>query len=339
MSLIVDLPFGARARRRAGVVVAGLLAAAVVGAAPATAQSAELVITCTDAGTQLSSPTVAAASDGVHVRVVLSGSVAHDVQIDDVRGEVYLTTDQSVPYVVDVAPGSRTVTCFDPAVHQPGTAVFAARTVPVEVTDPTAVYVSPQLQCAGSSVSIFADPPAVIDRRRLRFALRARTWGIRSTDVAEVAGYPTARNRNVRIRRGSTTIATAQYSPDGHGRYIMGEVRECWSLHTQAVGRAGSANGLTARIYVRPTLDRTPVILSVNPARARVGMLRTLRARHSIVCRTPRGTLVGTTSMSWIDTMELTFLRKIDSRRASGWRCEVRSRGQVMGRIGLAIIR
>lgn len=339
MSLIADLPLRAWACSRSWVVTVALALATVMAGGQATAATAELVITCTDAATLVSASSVPVASDGVHVRVVLSGSVMHDVQIDDVAGAVYLTTDQSVPYVVDVAPGVRKITCFDPASHQPGTAAFDARTVTVDVTDPTGIYLSPQLQCSGASVSISADPPAIIDRRRLRFALRAQMWGIRSTDVAEFAGYPTARNRNVRIRRGSTTIATVQYSPDGHGRYVMGQVSECWSLHRQAVGLAGGASGLAARLYVRSTLDRTPIVLSVTPARARPGMLRMLRARHAIVCRTPRGTLVGTTRMSSIDRTELTFLRKVDSRRATGWRCEIRSSGRVIGRIGVSAIR
>jgi hypothetical protein len=339
MSLIADLPPRAWARRRPWVVLLGLAVAVGMTGGQATAAATELVITCTDDGTLISSPSVPVASDGVHVRVVLSGSVLHDVQIDDAPGAVYLTTDQSVPYVVDVAPGVRKVTCFDPASQQPGTAVFDARTVTVDVTDPTGLYVSPRLQCTGATVSTFADPPAIIDRRRLRFALRAQMWGIRSTDVAEFAGYPTARNRNVRIRRGSTTIATVQYSPDGHGRYVMGQVNECWSLHRQAVGLAGSASGLAARLYVRSTLDRTPIVLSVTPAKARPGMLRMLRARHAIICRTPRGTLVATTRMSSIDRMELTFLRKVDSQRATRWRCEVRSSGRVIGRIGISAIR
>ncbi len=314
------------------------LAFAIVGA-PAVAAPTQLTVTCTDAETQVSTSAVQVAADGVHVTVVQGGSSSHDLQIQDTTSAVYLSSTQTVPYVVDVAPGSRMFTCFDPddPTELPGTPGFAARSVAIDVVDPAGLWVPVDLQCAdGGQVRTFVDPPAIVDPRRLMFALRVRTWGIRATDVLGRAGYPTARSPFVRVRRSGRTVAVARYSPVSGGRYVLGSVVQCQSLRDHTVAYAGASRGISVRITATSPVGGSSVVVSVNRRSAPVGTLAALRTSHVLVCRTPRGVLTGGSRMSSIDTAELLFVRRTGRAVATGWRCELRSGGRVIRRFALS---
>lgn len=144
-----------------------------------------LTVTCTDTGTQVDAPTVAAASDGVHLRVVNAGRrpvAAGMPDADDSDGWPWTDPGRSRDLVVPAAPGRHRIICGDKS---------AAATV--EVTDPTSSWRGTIAQaaptCRGNAIADYAGGPGSgATPREAVLAWPSREFGPGVTPLAEEPG-------------------------------------------------------------------------------------------------------------------------------------------------------
>ena len=176
-----------------------------------------------DGRTELLTPEVDAAPDGVHVAV--DNRAGEPVEL------VGLGTDfsegRSTLVVTSAVPGRVGVACSPHSTH--GSNEEPER-VSLIIRDPDDVYRDPELECpedlAMSSIHdhFGVGPGEQGDPVDLA---RDDIEGLRDSDVVERGGYPDAENATVRITRSGNTIATLGYSAAERGGWLWDGANIC----------------------------------------------------------------------------------------------------------------
>jgi hypothetical protein len=165
--------------------------------------------------------------DGVHLTLTRSTDDLY-FSLEDARGHPFgpNSSTEGSAETLDLAPGMAVARC---------TTTDEATTLigRLEVVDDRGYWVSPDLECAGGSVSYHplfeaqskGDPAPPVDQVRAHYEDR-----LREGDVVEVAGYPEARNRSVRIVRDDRVVALVEYRPVEGGGWLPDSSNHCEEL-------------------------------------------------------------------------------------------------------------
>jgi len=185
----------------------------------------EVVLSCDGSGTHVEATEVQAQRDGVHlvVRNLLGTDPGLSVRFDG-RGSGYNLAPQGVTRLtVSMPPGEFRVAC----------GVLDSETVTtaplVNVVDPERFYIPVSLECPGDATASFgtgiaagADP--------LDVATTVLEPFMDSGDTVEVAGYPAAEPRIVRMVRGESVVAMVTLVRQVDGTWRSDAVTGCASL-------------------------------------------------------------------------------------------------------------
>lgn len=185
---------------------------------------------CTEDGVTLESPSVKPRVDGLHVEVVNETGSELAFSLSGAESGLGFgappgTTDE----IVDLGPGTLTVTCSDPATGpEEGGATL-------EVVDEDGVWVTTTLPCAEQFSQVVdyiqgakgetSDPLAAA-----REALES--FGLEPDDVLERAGYPEAVTARVRLVRAVEPVAVVDLVDDGAGKWLVSMITGCAELQT-----------------------------------------------------------------------------------------------------------
>jgi hypothetical protein len=181
-------------------------------------------ITCDADTTKILTPAVAAQPDGVHIRVDNASGRDLDLAFKGIGGTGVEAGTSTV--VWDLRPGTVGVRCLQKTADPDAAAGY----LPLRVEDPSKLWVSPDLECAGASqvggggsfpkgaTGEKGDPVDIV---------RRTTNGLLASDVVEYAGYPKADERQVRVVRDSSTIAVFHFMPDGQGGWLEDSYQAC----------------------------------------------------------------------------------------------------------------
>lgn len=167
---------------------------------PANVIATSLELTCrTDGSIEVSSPTVQAQTDGVHLLVV--NRYDEPVSIGGFDADPGRST-----WTIAFAPGAESFSCWPFSQHGSGDEPSGKD---VEIVDPDGMYVDGKVECNGqtwSSISDFAEAPDDDGPPPLDVA-RTRIEGLRDTDVLRVQGYPEQDGAGVIVIRDGRVIA------------------------------------------------------------------------------------------------------------------------------------
>ena len=188
-------------------------------------------VVCDAEGARVETPEVKPRADGLHLEIVN--------ETTDERSFSLSGTDSGLGFgappgpsvqVVDVGPGTLTVTCTDPAV-EPGPGGEQ-----LEVVDEDGIWVPTQLACAEQfSQAIDYIQGAEGETSDPLEAARKAAEGFRlePDDVFERAGYPEAEVAKVRLVRNGEPLAVVDLVDDGDGKWLVSTVTGCTSLESQ----------------------------------------------------------------------------------------------------------
>jgi hypothetical protein len=171
------------------------------GAATPSAIPSEFTLTCSaDGSSSLSDAAVQARPDGVHLRVV--NEYDEPVSVGGFDADPGTTR-----WTVAEAPGRFELSCWPFSQHGSGD---EPPSTAIEVVDPSGLFVPGELDCPGESMSGMPDyvqAPAESGPPPLDIA-RESIYGLRSTDIVQIAGYPEQENAPVIVIRDDTVIAS-----------------------------------------------------------------------------------------------------------------------------------
>jgi hypothetical protein len=169
-----------------------------------------------DGSTDLSTSSVRAQPDGVHVLV--------RSQLDEPASVNGLGVDVSPGNrsdVLSIEPGTLDVACWPFSEHDSA----EPRTTPLEIVDPDDLYVDPELDCGGgmvaSTISDFIAPGPKEGVIPLEEA-RREIGGLSPDDQVIYGGYPEQRARPVLVVRDHAVIASISFGLSGSDWVHMG---------------------------------------------------------------------------------------------------------------------
>ncbi len=184
---------------------------------PPFGETTVLTITCDGTAATLNASTVRALPGGVQVRsIAIDGAPAVvDVSagthgtIASIRGAAALV----------LAPGSYTVTCFDPWAEE-------RHPVPFDVSDPDALWMTSEVSCTGGSGTAgSADAPPAPPAAAMAF-LRT-TVQLQPGEIMEPAGYPKAPSGWIRLVRDGQVVASWQVLQGSGDEVFVNATRRC----------------------------------------------------------------------------------------------------------------
>ncbi|HXV56954.1 MAG TPA: hypothetical protein VD704_03725 [Gaiellaceae bacterium] len=185
-------------------------------------------VVCAADGTAVETPRVRPQPDGVHLEVVNESGGERLLELSAAGGEAAgaPAPEGTHVQVVDVAPGSVTVACKDPATGRGGGA-------PLEIVDEDRIWVPATVACPEVFTQVNdyiqgAEGETSDPIEAARSALAG--YGLRPDDVLERAGYPEAEALKVRLVREGETLAVADLFDDGAGKWLVGMVTGCSTL-------------------------------------------------------------------------------------------------------------
>jgi hypothetical protein len=209
-------------------------------------------VSCTDAGTQVSTPVVQPQADGVHIAV--DNSAGSDLGLE-VKGFGGDNAPMGTTEIVRaIPPGVYGLACTDPqSTSDP------IDYQPFEVRDPAGIWVSTDLACSsgggvaasGSFVSgavgVQGTPVEVVT---------TTISGLLPTDVIEPAGYPaTTDEANVRVVRDGNVVATYHMFTDSQGGWMIDSANACDGTNLASLG---SDRGSVSMTLCPPTGGGSP---------------------------------------------------------------------------------
>jgi hypothetical protein len=185
-------------------------------------------LVCDEDGARLDTPSVRPQVDGVHFDIDNKTDAQRSLSISNPQGT---GVGMGVPpgpsrQVLDVEPGSVTISCSDPAV-EPGPGET------LEVVDEDGVWVSTRLECEEqfSQVVDYIQGATGETSDPLQAARKAvEGFGLEETDVFERAGYRGAETARVRMVRDGEPIAVVDLIDDGKGKWLVSMVTGCSTL-------------------------------------------------------------------------------------------------------------
>ncbi len=232
--------------RVAAIAVAGALSAlalALVFAAlrpgsrpspPGEGAPLSAVLVCDENGTHADTTEVQAQGDGVHL--VVQNRLPYDpgliVAFDGEGTGRDLEPDGVTRLTLAIPPGGFTVACrLGPDMPVEDVLSVAPR---LQVVDPEGLYVSPTLECSGETVGEVASPGGVeAGTDPVQVATDALAHFLAPDDVVEVAGYPEAVPRLMRVIRGGSVIMRVELVLREDGTWTSDVVERCASLLPQ----------------------------------------------------------------------------------------------------------
>jgi hypothetical protein len=215
------IPDVERVRRRArairmrrvasGVVVAALVSAGIAiplatladlggsstKAASPGAAADSVYVACDESGAHARSLVVRPQSDGVHVVIDNTTATRGSYEVGNLGGENLPPGESHV--TLPTPPGPLTIRCNG-----------GAQRATIRVQDPEGIWVSPELSCPdwqGYSTTGQSEPP---DADLVHLA-SDHLRGLAPSDQLQLAGYPDANERFVRVVRADSTVAVTSF--------------------------------------------------------------------------------------------------------------------------------
>lgn len=190
----------------------------------------EASFVCDGATTRAGNERARVQADGVHVRIEnTSGrTLGWSAEVEGAGGGGSSAPPGVSTHVLDVAPGTLALACYDDRRDDPS----EVPRVRVDVVDPEALWVSTVLACERRTV-VFADfapgargdtgDPVDVVRERLR-----RDGALRSGDEVDRAGYPAVKQpTRVRLVRKGDIVAVFGLTRGGNGGWLQSSVERC----------------------------------------------------------------------------------------------------------------
>jgi hypothetical protein len=199
-------------------------------------------VSCSDAGTQVSTPVVQPQPDGVHIAVDNSTGSDLGLQIKDFGGDNAPMGTSEI--VRPIPPGVYGLACVDP---QSGLAEPTYQ--PFEVQDPAGIWVSTDLECSsGGSVGAagsFASGAVGVQGTPVE-VVTTTISGLRHSDLVEAAGYTSATDEaSVRVVRDGNVVAVYHMFPDSQGGWMIDSAQACDGTNLASLGSGGGTVSLT----------------------------------------------------------------------------------------------
>jgi hypothetical protein len=165
-------------------------------AAPDTSVPDVAVLRCTAHGTELDTPAVQVQADGLHIDAMnLARATDIDVAPDGSDGLIGTDAFDGSDHrevVLPVPPGPATIACRTPEGGSitGGPAEYPDLFVPIEILDPTGLYVPLELACERADQVFIGREGDVLDPPDGEPYVRGNVSGILPSDVLELVGYP-----------------------------------------------------------------------------------------------------------------------------------------------------
>jgi hypothetical protein len=214
-------------------------------------------VSCTDAGTQVSTPVVQPQPDGVHIVVDNTTGKDLGLQIQDFGGDNAPVGTSEI--VRPIPPGVYGLNCItSPQAAEP----TAYQTF--EVQDPAGIWVSTNLECSsGGSVGAAGSfaPGALGVQGTPVEVVTTTISGPLPTDLIEAAGYTSATDAaSVRVVRDGNVVATYHLFPDSQGGWMIDSAQACDATNLASLGSAGGAVSLTLCPPGSPTSTELTIV-------------------------------------------------------------------------------
>jgi hypothetical protein len=199
-------------------------------------------VSCSDAGTQVSTPVVQPQSDGVHIAVDNTTGSDLGLMIKDFGGDNAPMGKSEL--VKAIPPGKYGLACIDP---QSGLAEPTYE--PFEVQDPAGIWVSIDLECSsGGGVAVsgsFASGAVGVQGTPVE-VVTTTISGLLPTDLVEVAGYASATDAaSVRVARDGNVVAVYHLFPDSQGGWMIDSAQACDGTNLASLGSGGGTSSVT----------------------------------------------------------------------------------------------
>jgi hypothetical protein len=204
-------------------------------------------VSCSDTGTQVSTPIVQPQADGVHIVVDNSTGADLGLAMDNFGGDNAPTGVTEI--VRQLPPGVHGLACVDP---QSGLAHPSYETL--EVQDPAGIWVSTDLTgctsaagISGSFAGASGNSSDIVGVQGTPVEVVTSTIsGLLPADVIEPAGYPsTPGEANVRVVRDGNVVASYHLFPDDHGGWYIDSAQACDDTGLASLGSGGGVSGST----------------------------------------------------------------------------------------------
>lgn len=187
-------------------------------------------VVCDEEGATVETPEVKPRRDGLHLEIVNETAGERSFSLSGPSsGLGFGVPPGSTMQVVDLDPGTLTVTCTDPAA-EPGPGGES-----LELVDEDGIWVSTRLACAEQfSQAIDYIQGATGETHDPLEAARKAAEGftLEPDDVFELAGYPEAEVARVRLVRDGEPLAVVDLVDDGGGKWLVSTVTGCSSLES-----------------------------------------------------------------------------------------------------------
>jgi hypothetical protein len=203
-------------------------------------------VSCSDGGTQVSTPVVQPQPDGVHIAIDNSTGSDLGLQIKDFGGDNAPAGTSEI--VKAVPPGVYGLACTDPTSSaEPTYQLF-------EVQDPAGIWVSTDLTgctsaagIAGSFAGSSHGPSDIVGVQGTPVEVVTSTIpGLLPTDLIEPAGYPSTKDEaNVRVVRDGAVVASYHLFPDSQGGWYIDSAQACDGTNLASLGSGGGTVSLT----------------------------------------------------------------------------------------------
>jgi hypothetical protein len=221
-------------------------------------------VSCSDAGTQVSTPVVQPQPDGVHIAVDNSTGSDLALQIDNFGGDN--APMGSTALVRPIPPGSYRVACVNVQLADLSQIDYQ----PLEVQDPSGIWVSTDLtsctSASGVAGSFAGSPDGSSDIVGVQGTpvevVTSTISGLLPTDLIEPAGYPaTTDEANVRVVRDGDVVASYHLFPDSQGGWYIDSAQACEGTNLASLGSGGASS----TTYPRGWFESCPDVAGTLP--------------------------------------------------------------------------
>ncbi|HXV96189.1 MAG TPA: hypothetical protein VD695_06540 [Gaiellaceae bacterium] len=187
-------------------------------------------VVCDEQGVRVETEAVRPRADGLHVEIVNEAGSERAFSLSGAgTGLGFGVPPGPTVQVVDVGPGTLTVSCSDPATEP------EEGGEPLELVDEDGVWVSTRLACEEqfSQVVDYVQGAKGESSDPLEAARKAvEGYAVEPDDAFERAGYPEAEIAKVRLVRGGEPLAVVDLVDDGAGKWLVSTVTGCAELQT-----------------------------------------------------------------------------------------------------------
>jgi len=218
-------------------------------------------VSCTDAGTQISTPIVQPQPDGVHIMVENTTGADLGLQIQDFGGDNAPMGTTEI--VRPIPPGVYGLNCTTSS-----KAAEWSTYETFEVQDPRGIWVSTDLTSCMSASGIAAasstsSTGGIVGVQGTPVEVVTSTIsGLLPTDLVEPAGYPsTTDEANVRVVRDGKVVATYHLFPDDHGGWYIDSASACDGTNLTSLGSSGGPSAT----YPRGWFESCPDVAGTLP--------------------------------------------------------------------------